>query len=216
MSVITSLYSSSMIAVERFPLYLQLKKLQGGLIKPHVQLLIDGQNYVIKTLDCPNELIQVLKLRFEVFYQEAAPYHFGQPHEGVKDAATVLRSLGLVDGLRDISKVIDLGNLDFSLCKNGPLPSSIKNEKKNAMANELISNCIASENLKDSFLLNIGGDHGMALGTIHGILSHRPNTIVVWADAHGDINTPSSSQSGNFHGMPLSFLLGIPKKKKAL
>jgi arginase len=76
----------------------------------------------------------------------------------------------------------------------------------------MVSLTIAHEELSDSFLLNIGGDHGMGLGTVHGMLEHDPETIVVWADAHGDINTPSTSPSGNFHGMPLSFLLNADKQ----
>lgn len=42
-------------------------------------------------------------------------------------------------------------------------------------------------------------------------MSKRPNTGVVWVDAHSDINTPESSLSGNMHGMPVSFLLGLVK-----
>lgn len=142
------------------------------------------------------------------------PFNFGQPHPDVKDAPAFIRSLGLIDQLEGIATVTDLGNLDFSLCKKTPLPSSIKNERQSSMACELISKCIESENLQDTFLLNLGGDHGLALGTIHGLLSHRPGMVVVWADAHGDINTPATTSSGNFHGMPLSFLLGLCKNRK--
>ena len=54
----------------------------------------------------------------------------------------------------------------------------------------------------------IGGDHSIALGTISGVTSARPNTGVIWVDAHADINTPRTSGSGNMHGMPVAFLLG--------
>ena len=37
----------------------------------------------------------------------------------------------------------------------------------------------------------------------------RPNTGIVWVDAHADINTPNTSSSGNMHGMPVGFLLGL-------
>lgn len=55
--------------------------------------------------------------------------------------------------------------------------------------------------------LSIGGDHSMSVGTIHGHLKAQPDTVLVWVDAHADINPPLASQSGNFHGMVLSFLL---------
>lgn len=51
------------------------------------------------------------------------------------------------------------------------------------------------------FVLTIGGDHSVAAGSIAGILAVRPETFVVWVDAHADVNTPSTSDSGNIHGM---------------
>lgn len=58
-------------------------------------------------------------------------------------------------------------------------------------------------------LLNLGGDHSLAVGTVFGTLKKYPQARVVWIDAHGDINTPASSISGNAHGMPLAALLGL-------
>jgi len=40
------------------------------------------------------------------------------------------------------------------------------------------------------FALVLGGDHSIALGSIAGVLRHRPETGVLWIDAHADINTP--------------------------
>ena len=137
------------------------------------------------------------------------PFSFGQPHKGVALAPDTLRIMGLLEELKQIAPVKDLGDLDFSLChKQLPL-ESIKNAAQNSLANELISTCIESENLEESFLLNMGGDHGMGLGTVHGALMKNAETVVIWADAHGDVNTPGSSSSKNFHGMPLSFLMRI-------
>ena len=53
--------------------------------------------------------------------------------------------------------------------------------------------------------LTLGGDHSIGLGTVHGHLSAQPETSLLWVDAHADINTPATSQSGNAHGMPVSF-----------
>ena len=132
------------------------------------------------------------------------PFSGGQPHPGVEKAPESLREAGLFHRLS--ANVKDLGDLDFSLCGERA-PGIIRNERLCSLGNALISEAIASEKLSDSFLLNAGGDHGLALGTIHGLLAHYPDLVVVWADAHGDINTPHGSQTGNFHGMPLSFLM---------
>ena len=37
---------------------------------------------------------------------------------------------------------------------------------------------------------------------------------VIWVDAHADINTPETSDSGNIHGMPVAFLTGLAKEKR--
>jgi len=50
------------------------------------------------------------------------------------------------------------------------------------------------------------------MGTISGTLSTYPNACVIWIDAHADINTSETTSSGNIHGMPVSFLLGLGPK----
>lgn len=51
----------------------------------------------------------------------------------------------------------------------------------------------------------VGG--GVGAGSVAGHLQHTPDLSLVWIDAHADINLHSTSQSGNIHGMPVSFLL---------
>lgn len=65
-------------------------------------------------------------------------------------------------------------------------------------------------------LINIGGDHSMAIATIADTLNKHPNAKVVYFDAHADINTYKSSNSKHYHGMPLSFVTGIDKDKQFL
>lgn len=63
-----------------------------------------------------------------------------------------------------------------------------------------------SEAAKGNFVLTLGGDHSVAMGSIAGILRARPELSVLWVDAHADINSPEGSPSGNMHGMPVAFL----------
>ena len=58
-------------------------------------------------------------------------------------------------------------------------------------------------------IVNIGGDHSMAIATIAHTLNTYPNAKVLYFDAHGDINTLASSKSKHYHGMPLSFITGL-------
>jgi len=61
--------------------------------------------------------------------------------------------------------------------------------------------------------LVFGGDHSIAMGTVAGVVQHfackQQEIGLVWFDAHGDMNTPASSPSGNIHGMPLAHLIGL-------
>jgi len=57
--------------------------------------------------------------------------------------------------------------------------------------------------------LVLGGDHSVAMGTLGGMASVRGPGAALWIDAHGDLNTPSTSPTGNVHGMPLAAALGV-------
>ena len=54
----------------------------------------------------------------------------------------------------------------------------------------------------------IGGDHSVALGSISAVATIEDNLGVIWVDAHGDMNTDVTSESGNIHGMILASLIG--------
>lgn len=62
----------------------------------------------------------------------------------------------------------------------------------------------------------LGGDHALAMGSVAGTAKYyaqkKQNIGLIWVDAHGDINTPATSPSGNIHGMPVAHLLGLGDK----
>lgn len=57
-------------------------------------------------------------------------------------------------------------------------------------------------------VLTAGGDCAVDVAVIGHLNSMHPGLHVVWIDAHLDANTPATSPSGNFHGMPVSAILG--------
>jgi arginase len=68
-------------------------------------------------------------------------------------------------------------------------------------------------------VLTLGGDHSIAIGTVSGTAKAIRERLgremaVIWVDAHADINTPETSESGNIHGMPVAFLTGLAKEKR--
>jgi arginase len=57
--------------------------------------------------------------------------------------------------------------------------------------------------------LVLGGDHSIAMGTLGGMAKAKGVGSALWIDAHGDLNRPSTSPSGNVHGMPLAAAFGV-------
>jgi len=79
-----------------------------------------------------------------------------------------------------------------------------------------ISTQVYSHAKEGRFVLTLGGDHSIAIGTISGVAKAVRERLsrevaVIWVDAHADINTPETSGSGNIHGMPVAFLTGLVK-----
>lgn len=63
-----------------------------------------------------------------------------------------------------------------------------------------LSDTVFAKAAEGKFVLTLGGDHSIALGTLAGVLRARPDSRVLWVDAHADINSPEGSPSGNMHG----------------
>ena len=63
---------------------------------------------------------------------------------------------------------------------------------------------------KGRFNINLGGDHSIAAATIQPLLTHyKDDLLVIWIDAHADLNTHHSSLTKNMHGMPVGALTGL-------
>lgn len=65
---------------------------------------------------------------------------------------------------------------------------------------------------RGGFVLTLGGDHSVSMGSVSAVLSKYPDAGLLWIDAHADINTASTTYSGNLHGCPISFLMGMDKE----
>lgn len=94
--------------------------------------------------------------------------------------------------------------------KKGTIVNTLSNKSTDKMLSKNLC-MLFNENMKiSSRNINIGGDHSMSIATIGASLKkYGSNVKVIWFDAHADINTLETSPSGNYHGMPLSFLTGL-------
>jgi arginase len=118
----------------------------------------------------------------------------------------MLRELGLVDRLsRRGARVQDSGDVLL-----GPQRRETRRGaslRASSLACRQITDHLGGAVGGHAVQLVLGGDHAIGLATVTATLRRHPDAGVVWVDAHGDMNTPSTTPSGNFHGMPLGLLL---------
>ncbi|MGK3733626.1 MAG: arginase [Bacillariaceae sp.] len=109
-------------------------------------------------------------------------------------------------------RVEDIADLDFHLhnIQESPDPSNARNCALVGHAANILADVVENKIKEGLFPLILGGDHSIGIGSLTGILRARPNTGIIWVDAHADLNTPETSGSGNMHGMPLGLLMDHP------
>ncbi len=137
---------------------------------------------------------------------------FGQPYVGTDHGPKLLRQAGLLEDLASIGwRVHDNGDIHIDTSERTPGNKDKTHNAKNShivgSGCELLSEAVIEAIKEDRFPLILGGDHSIGAGTMAGLLKARPNTGMIWVDAHADINTPEMSQSGNLHGMPVGLLM---------
>ncbi len=137
------------------------------------------------------------------------PVDVGAGQKGASMGPAALRLVGLVDTLEELGFTVrDLGDVTPK-----PLTADAKDRRA-----QITGWCHALAErsygmMRDgAFPIFLGGDHSLSIGSVSGVARHcaeqgRP-LFVLWLDAHGDFNTPSTSPSGNIHGMPAAFLCG--------
>lgn len=91
---------------------------------------------------------------------------------------------------------------------------NMKNPRAVSAVTQKLSSQVYEHAREGRFVLTLGGDHSIAIGTVSGTAKAIRERLgrdmaVIWVDAHADINTPETSDSGNIHGMPVAFLTGL-------
>eukprot|EP00697_Spironema_sp_BW2_P006514 gnl/Spiro4/1971_TR941_c1_g1_i1.p1 gnl/Spiro4/1971_TR941_c1_g1~~gnl/Spiro4/1971_TR941_c1_g1_i1.p1 ORF type:complete len:354 (+),score=91.87 gnl/Spiro4/1971_TR941_c1_g1_i1:110-1171(+) len=139
------------------------------------------------------------------------PMSLGQRKVGVDDGPKVLRQAGLLDSLRnDLDwDVVDCGDIPITNVEKDEPYGKVQNPRSVGLATRKTADLNYREAMRGNVVLNIGGDHCIATGTIGGLLRARPEMCVIWVDAHADINTPETTSSGNLHGMPVAMLMKL-------
>jgi arginase len=141
-----------------------------------------------------------------------AALDLGQGRRGVDMGPSAIRYAGLEERLRQLGfSVVDNGNVATTL----PEGAAVVDERMRYLP-EILETCALVSDLVGTAVaagarpLVLGGDHSVALGTLGGLAAaHGGLGGVIWIDAHGDLNRPETSPSGNVHGMPLAAAAGL-------
>jgi arginase len=140
-----------------------------------------------------------------------APLDLGAGRRGVDMGPSAIRYAGLEARIRAIGHdVADWGDI------RSPVPEATDVGDPSArylasimQACERVADLVGEAADQGLVPLVLGGDHSIAMGTLGGMAKARGPGATLWIDAHGDLNRPGTSPSGNVHGMPLAAALGV-------
>jgi arginase len=139
-----------------------------------------------------------------------APLDLGAGRRGVDMGPSAIRYAGLEERLSALGvDCVDCGNVAAPVAE-----ATSEHDPRTRFLPAIRATCeriaalVAAALDEDRIPIVLGGDHSIALGTLGGLASRHGPGAVLWFDAHGDLNTPETTPSGNVHGMPLAAALG--------
>lgn len=142
---------------------------------------------------------------------------FGQRKLGVDLGPTAIRYAGLISRLKQLDlDVYDKGDIKVpavNIEKFHSEQKGLRNYDEIIDVNQKLNKEVSASIENNRFPLVLGGDHSIAVGSVSAISKHYNNLGIIWYDAHGDLNIPEESPSGNIHGMPLRILTGEGPKE---
>ena len=145
----------------------------------------------------------------------------GGARRGVDMGPSAVRIAGLGERLASLGAVvIDRGDL------SAPIPETrVARDPKKRYIREIARVCqrlyqqVYASLSSGALPVVLGGDHSLAAGSVAASADYaaagKRDIGLLWIDAHGDMNTPETTVSGNVHGMPLAALLGQPPEELA-
>jgi arginase len=140
-----------------------------------------------------------------------AALDLGAGRRGVDMGPSAIRYAGLAARISELGfEYVDHGNVGTAV----PEATSVGDEHARFLP-QIKATCrqiaeLVADAAREGFVpIVLGGDHSVALGTLGGLRRvHEPGGTI-WIDAHGDLNSPETSPTGNVHGMVLAAALGL-------
>jgi arginase len=144
-----------------------------------------------------------------------AELDLGAGRRGVDMGPSAIRYAGLGERIAETGiSVHDWGNVE------APLPEITEEGSETArFLGDIRATCeriaarVAEASRQGLLPVVLGGDHSIGMGTVGGLASVAGKGAAIWFDAHGDLNTPATTPSGNVHGMTLAAALGLANKE---
>jgi arginase len=139
-----------------------------------------------------------------------AALDLGAGRRGVDMGPSAIRYAGLEERLTSLGRdCADWGNVETAVAE-----ATASGDPRARFLSEIRSTCeriarrVGDAVGEGRLPIVLGGDHSIALGTLGGLAAAAGGPgAVLWIDAHGDLNTPQTTPSGNVHGMPLAAAL---------
>jgi arginase len=140
-----------------------------------------------------------------------ATLDLGAGRRGVDMGPSAIRYAGLAARLGDLGdEYVDLGNVETAVAEAtdaGDEHARFLPQIKET--SERVAQLVWRAARDGFFPVVLGGDHSVSLGTLSGLREAHGPGGTIWIDAHGDLNSPETSPSGNVHGMVLAAALGL-------
>ena len=124
---------------------------------------------------------------------------------------SAIRYAGLASRIEQLGRAsLDLGTVLTAVPEATPV-----GDERLRFLDQILETCrrvadlVAEARAEGALPLVLGGDHSVALGTLGGLARETGPGGVLWIDAHGDLNRPETSPTGNVHGMVLAAAMGL-------
>jgi arginase len=147
------------------------------------------------------------------------PLDLGAGRRGVDMGPSALRGAEIHARVRELGyEVTDRGDIEVQIQETrDPGDPKLKYLKEIRDTCAALRDCVEQAFAEGAMPVILGGDHSIAMGSIAAASryhrkKHKKKVGLVWFDAHGDMNTPETSPSGNIHGMPLAVAMGLGEK----
>lgn len=142
-----------------------------------------------------------------------APVDCGKRTRGCLMGPDAYRTAGICEAITALGHTVeDMGNLSPATVDVRPHANpKVYDLAQNVGWTQTLT-AAAQQAAPKGMPIFLGGDHALAAGSVAGMAAHaaaqgRP-FFVLWLDAHSDIHTPSTTDTGNLHGTPVGYVTG--------